>query len=53
MTAMRCLLFLLFIGLVGGCTVIDESRVHNGQDDSLPWTGRADWEGQNIGIPIE
>ena len=46
---------LIFLGLslifTTGCKVIDESRVHDDEAETIPWNTRAGWEGTTLGVP--
>lgn len=47
----RSLLILALVSLISGCAVIDESRVHDTESDTIPWNTRAGWEDNVIGVP--
>ena len=37
--------------LTSGCQVVDQSRIHDEETDTIPWNTRADWEGTTLGVP--
>lgn len=39
------------MAILGGCALVDESRVQKDDKERIPWNSRADWEGSVIGVP--
>ena len=50
--AFLALAFAVLALLLGGCGMVDQSRIPDDNHDRMPWNTRAGWEDTGLGVPF-